>query len=1111
MQSGIQFQGRTPNQYDSNGARKHCKVRRRAMAREKRADDLATDARTSRRPSTRRLAKLSRPQLSGAVPRLRLFKLLDDSSTKPLIWIHGPPGAGKTTVVASYLSVKKISGIWYQIDRDDADLASFFYYLGLAAPTNSRRKRPAMPLLTPEYLPDLEGFARKFFRELYARLAASSVVVLDNHQEVTGSSGFQKVIALAASEAPPGVRVMVLSRAEPSREYARLLANGSIAQIGWDELRLTLEETTRIAAQRQPLSADLVESLHVQCDGWVAGMVLLLERLRHDAKASDFERVEWPETIFNYFTGQVFGRLSSETRDFLLRTAMLPQVTARLAEALTGRNNAQQVLENLYRHQFFVDRRGPGGDPWYQYHALFRVFLIHEARTVYPLAEWKGLLQVAADALVAHGRAEEAVPILIEAEAWETAAGLILAQAQELLDRGRWQTLQHWIQSLPERFRQSAPWLGFWLGMCRLRIAPAESRAHLESAFAVFEQMGDRLGQALSATAIIEAHVNEWIDYHPLDAWIAQLEAILTEGRIVFPTPDIELAVRASLFNAMVQRQSYREDLRSRAEELAEMLRQNLNPNYILLAARALFVFSVWYGDFSLTERVVTYIQPALNAPGVAPLNRLWYFARLGFASRYSRPPKEVQGMFAEALKIARTAGLRFVEAPVAFLWAWASDALDDVPALEEALRTALDHLDPASHFGVGYSDVGKAFRSVRRHDDESAARELQEAVAFFRQSGSTLSQGVCLLGLAAVLLGKGAIDAARAALEEELALTISGPLARYLAALLEAAIALTIEDRKLASERLRFALALGAKHGFERVGSEYMFRRNFPGVCAVALEQGIECAYVTRLVRSQRLIASSADIEQWPWPVRIHLLGRFTVHVDDEPLIFSGKGPKKPLELLKALVAVGGHMIDVGWLAEQLWPDADAVRNVFNVTHARLRKLLPVEDVFLLDEGKLSLNTTRVWTDVGALERVADHCSVRLRQDPLPAEMTGLSETLLSLYGGELLKGEMDAPWLIAARDRVRNKFLRTLKLLGAYWEGQKAWGPALNLYERALEIDNVAEDIYRHLIRCNLQAGQPAEALRAYRRCCQMLSLVLGIAPSAETVALLEDIRAD
>src|SRR5262245_39464073 len=289
------------------------------MARKRTADDLTAGARARLRSDTPSLAKLTRPQLSAAVPRLRLFKLLDDSSTKPLIWVHGPPGAGKTTMVATYLTTNKIAGIWYQVDRDDADVASFFYYLGLAV-AKSRRKRAAMPLLTPEYLPDLEGFTRKFFRELYARLGARRVVVFDNHQEVAGSSAFQKIIALAASEAPKGVRVVVLSRAEPPGEYARLLANGLVAQIGWEEMRLTLEETARIAAERQAVSAELAENLHKQCDGWVAGMVLLLAGLKHAAAVTDFERIEWPETIFNYFTGQVFGRMSAETRDFLLRS-----------------------------------------------------------------------------------------------------------------------------------------------------------------------------------------------------------------------------------------------------------------------------------------------------------------------------------------------------------------------------------------------------------------------------------------------------------------------------------------------------------------------------------------------------------------------------------------------------------------------------------------------------------------------------------------------------------------------------------------------------------------------------------------------------------------------
>jgi ATP/maltotriose-dependent transcriptional regulator MalT len=226
------------------------------------------------------------------------------------------------------------------------------------------------------------------------------------------------------------VRVIVQSRAEPSPEYAQLLANGFIAQIGWEELRLTLEETTSIASIRHSVSAALAESLHIQCDGCVAGMVLLLEGLKHTTIVRDFERVEWPETIFYYFTGQVFGRLSEETRDFLFRTAMLPQVSARIAEVITGRSDAQQLLENLYHHQLFIDSRRSGPEHSYQWHALFRVFLMREAQSVYSPADWKILLKTAAEALVAQDRTEEAVPILIESGAWDGAAHSILTQAQ---------------------------------------------------------------------------------------------------------------------------------------------------------------------------------------------------------------------------------------------------------------------------------------------------------------------------------------------------------------------------------------------------------------------------------------------------------------------------------------------------------------------------------------------------------------------------------------------------------------------------------------------------------------------------------------------------------
>src|SRR5262249_32739330 len=90
------------------------------------------------------LAKTTRPTVTGTVARPRLFRLLDQARRRPATWVWAPPGSGKTTLLATYLASRRLRSLWYQIDEGDADAASFFYYLGQAAP---RRRRP-LPLLT---------------------------------------------------------------------------------------------------------------------------------------------------------------------------------------------------------------------------------------------------------------------------------------------------------------------------------------------------------------------------------------------------------------------------------------------------------------------------------------------------------------------------------------------------------------------------------------------------------------------------------------------------------------------------------------------------------------------------------------------------------------------------------------------------------------------------------------------------------------------------------------------------------------------------------------------------------------------------------------------------
>ena len=119
------------------------------------------------------LAKLTRPKSANVLIRKRLFKLLDEARSYPVIWITAPPGAGKTTLISSYIETRKINNLWYQIDEGDGDIASFFHYMGIAAKQAAPRYRKSLPNLTPEYLQGLPTFTRNYFRELYSRVNPS--------------------------------------------------------------------------------------------------------------------------------------------------------------------------------------------------------------------------------------------------------------------------------------------------------------------------------------------------------------------------------------------------------------------------------------------------------------------------------------------------------------------------------------------------------------------------------------------------------------------------------------------------------------------------------------------------------------------------------------------------------------------------------------------------------------------------------------------------------------------------------------------------------------------------------------------------------------------------
>ncbi|MBI4001473.1 MAG: AAA family ATPase, partial [Nitrospira defluvii] len=283
--------------------------------------------RKSVRGRSPQLAKLTPPTLPLVLNRKRLFRVLDKSRKRPLTWITAPPGAGKTTLVASYLKARRLPVLWYRLDESDADPSTFFHYLTLAAKSLAPRFRKPLPALTPEYALGLPTFTRRYFQDLCTRLPRRCVLVLDNYQEVPETAALHHLLYCALEELPNHVSVIVMSRQQPPSAMAKLKADRGLALISPQQIELSKAEARAIVLlhNRQKTGRSVkasVDELYRRMGGWAAGIVLTLEHARSRGVTASAQAGETPETVFQYLAGEVLERLAPEVQQLLLKTSI---------------------------------------------------------------------------------------------------------------------------------------------------------------------------------------------------------------------------------------------------------------------------------------------------------------------------------------------------------------------------------------------------------------------------------------------------------------------------------------------------------------------------------------------------------------------------------------------------------------------------------------------------------------------------------------------------------------------------------------------------------------------------------------------------------------------
>ena len=1042
-----------------------------------------------------RLAKLTPPRLGDAHPRERLFLRLDAARRCAGVWVAGPPGSGKTTLIASYLQARPATTRWYQVDASDADPATLFHLLRA---TLAARRAAALPVFSPDGLANLEGHARRYFRLLYARLAKPLVMVFDNAQEAGPASSLPLILRSAMLEAPAGVNVIVACRDEPPATFARLAAGRQLDTLGWEDLRLDADEAAAIAALQGVNDARHATRLLEASAGWAAGLQLLARAATpgDDIPAVDPAGMSVPQLLFDYLVSEVFDAAPAALRKLWLSTALAPHFTAKLAQALSGDRFAAHRLDELCKRRHFVDRI-PIAPPVYRYHALFRAFLLERRRHGTSPAAQRRHARRTAGLLESQGDTWAAFDLHCEGEDWAPAARLVAREAAGLLAAGRLHTLAARIARLPAACVEGDPWLLLWRGCCAgYAGAGAAARRDLARAFELHAARVDVVGQCLAAALVLEGYFLEWNVFDAVDHWAAVLRDLLAAHPEAFADAALELHIQTALLLASSLRTPQHASTQACAQRVLQLSRMDIGPAERMNAGLALLQYGIVEESHENTARLVAEFDALARASGTPPTQRALWLAYLGLHRSLAAEGQASAAPCREAVDVCVSEGLSHL---VNFVRLLSIGCAIEVNGLESA-KSDLRSIEPTLH-GLRSTDlvlyhVLRAWLALLEGAPQLALEQAGIAAQMAPQQGhiGPLCSASAIHSQALIACGEFERALAAARVPQPFVGRPGVGSFRFSALMFEADALAHLQRREEHLEVLRAALETGRRGGF--LNLHIPLPAMAARLCAAALEAGIETEYVERLIRARRLLPPTPQTAHWPWPVRIRALGGLAVSIDGVPLASKGKTQRRPLGLLKLLVAHGDRPVDHATPIDRLWPDlaGDAARDAFDAALHRLRRLLVHADAVQLEDGRLRLDPRRVWTDVRAFE----HLCSRIETGTAPAPPQA-GEVLLDLYRGALLPGE-EMPTVEPMRQRLRRKFELAVAQLAA----KAADEHALVLRHHAVEIEPQSEALLHGLIEILRRCGRSAEAVGSYQRFRDLLASTSGLAPSADLQAL-------
>ena len=996
--------------------------------------------------------------------RNELIEKLDNSRHGRITWLNANAGAGKSTLINSYVQHADIPHLWYQITPEDSNVANIFAQI-----SNLLRHSIDQDIFTPTYQPDLHldlaAFCAVFFKRLFAAAPKDFYLVFEDFHLSKNTSELPYILIEALQYLLPGQHILITSREAPPPDLMPTLAKSDATIINNNELKFTLQEVEELLVSYNltQLTLNEIKKLRDNTDGWISGLVLIINNYsEHGELVTHFDRGQNTH-LFQYFTGLIFSSLSASEQQFLLHLSIAPFFTHDLVELLDNSNDGWELIETLIRKNFFVSPvRSP--ENAIKLHDLLREYLLKRALDTLPGTLVTDLRLTIADYLSDISYLDEAIELYSQCDSFDKIESLILHNGFEKCKQGQSRSVDRWLSLLPEVTIKDNAQLCLLKGCTLGVLNPSQALEHLERAFRISLKGDNHLLIAQCWSNYINFLAVERLDTRTFMEELSKLEQYFN-GTLHHP----DAQTRFYLLDGVVTVKAYTGYLDPRVDKYIDIAEQYVYEtkeiNHTAHMFRSLFIAFAFYGDHRRAIRLDRYLASEQIRSEMTPYT-LFMLALNVIEETHFYPNPQVAGNWLNTLRDLRNEHA-WTNCSIQLESAEAYQALlSNNPDQAEKLIEAFSHKASMSHPIAEIANIFmRGWLASLRGDYDDAMRKSRYALSLIGNSGVAHGQvQIHLLnGFSAASTNRK--DEYRNSLDTLIKWNFSDSVCKAETLHLQSYWYLMQKDRESAKAYLEQALSIAANLEVNTIGGlDHNIRAK---LLAFALEEEIEAEYAKTIINSLDLDPPENCSEKaWPWKIRMYTQGSLSILVNEIPLEFD-RSPQKTLEFIKSLIVYGGKDVSLTKLADTLWPELDGSKsnNNIHVAIRRARDLLG-DDVILVSNKKASLNPKKCWVDKLAIRKfLEDSEKLRAKASPEYEDIQKVITTNLqicSLYEDHLFANE-DLHYSL--REPIETFHRRVLKSLisSADWLFSHDFVlEARNLFEECL-LRN-PEDTYIH-----------------------------------------------